>query len=156
VPHLSNVEPGGAPVARLWRLASWLLNQTASQANRLVGEALQQPGGRRRFAVLSGLEEFGPLSQAELSRRLGLDRSDLVAELNQLEAHGWGLRAPDPGDPRRNAIRITPTGMAELHDLDRRITAAHARLLDPLSPEEQELLAALLQRLLRHHAGYRP
>jgi DNA-binding MarR family transcriptional regulator len=156
VPDLSSVEPGSTPAARLWRLASWLLNQTASQANRLVGEALAQPGGRRRYAVLAGLEEFGPISQAELSRRLGIDRSDLVAELNQLETHGWVLRSPDPSDPRRNALRITTTGAAELQNLDERITGAQQLLLDPLSPVEQELLASLLQRLLRHHASYRP
>jgi DNA-binding MarR family transcriptional regulator len=48
----------------------------------LVGDSFGRPGLRRHYAVLAGLDEFGPISQAALSRRLGVDRSDLVAALN--------------------------------------------------------------------------
>jgi MarR family transcriptional regulator, lower aerobic nicotinate degradation pathway regulator len=145
-------EPVHAPSRRLWVLPSWLLNQVASRANRLVAESFGRPGVRLHYAVLAGLAEFGPVSQAELSRRLGVDRSDLVAALNELEREDFAQRAPDDRDRRRNALRITPAGQAELRLLDARVQAAAAELLAPLAPREQEQLVSLLQRVLAHHS----
>jgi MarR family transcriptional regulator, lower aerobic nicotinate degradation pathway regulator len=148
--------PGHTPSKRLWVLPSWLLHQAASQARRLVGDAFGRPGARLHYAVLAGLDEFGPISQAALSRRLGVDRSDLVAALNELERDGLALRAPDESDRRRNAIRITPAGTAALHELDAKVHAAQDALLEPLTAAERAQLNALLQRLLEHHSGYHP
>lgn len=145
-------EPVHAPSRRLWVLPSWLLNQVASRANRLVAESFGRPGVRMHYAVLAGLAEFGPISQAELSRRLGVDRSDLVAALNELEREEFVLRAPDDRDRRRNVLRITSVGQDELHSLDARVQAAAAALLAPLAPGERQQLVSLLQRLLAHHS----
>jgi Transcriptional regulators len=147
--------PDLVPSQRLWRLPSWLLNQVAARANRLVGEQFGRPGVRMRYAVLAGVEEFGPISQAGLGRRLGIDRSDIVAVLNDLEREGLAQRAPDEKDRRRNAIRITRAGTLALHTLDGQVEAARDALLEPLRPHERAQLIELLQRLLEHHAGYR-
>lgn len=144
------------PSERLWRLPSWLLNMVSARANRLVGERFGRPGRRLRHAVLAGIEEFGPISQAALGRRLGVDRSDMVAVLNELEGEGLARRAPDDHDRRRNAIRATPAGTAALCELDDLVSDAQVELLDPLSPRERAQFVELLQRLLSHHAGYRP
>jgi DNA-binding MarR family transcriptional regulator len=143
-----------APSQRLWRLPSWLLNHAAARANRLVSDQFGRPGVRTKYAVLAGLEEFGPISQAELSRRLGIDRSDIVAVLNELERDRLARRAPDKNDRRRNAIRITPAGIRALEGLDDQVNAAQDELLEPLAPHERVQLNELLQRLLVHHAGY--
>lgn len=143
-----------APSQRLWNLTSWLLNQAASQANRLVADHFGRPGVRARYAVLAGLEEFGPLSQAALSRRLGMDRGDLVAVLNDLEREELARRAPDESDRRRNAIRITPAGSRALHSLDGQVDAAQDEFLRPLAPDERAQIVGLLHRLLEHHVGY--
>lgn len=144
-----------APSQRLWRLPSWLLNNAASRANRLVNQ-FGSPGIRIRYAVLAGLDEFGPISQADLGRRLGIDRSDIVAVLNDLEHEVLVLRAPDEQDRRRNAIKITPAGSRVLHALDDQVDAAQDALLEPLSEQERAQLSRLLQRLLEFHAGYQP
>jgi DNA-binding MarR family transcriptional regulator len=60
------------------------------------------------------LEEFGPASQASLGRRTSMDRSDVVAALNDLARDGLVRRSPDPADHRRNVITITPAGAARL------------------------------------------
>lgn len=146
--------PAQVPCQRLWVLTSWLLNQSASQANRMVGESLGRPGLRRRYAVLAGLDEFGPISQAALSRRLGLDRSDLVAALNELEGLGFALRAADQADQRRNTIRITPEGSDELERLDPLVLSAQDTLLAPLSAEQRGQLNQLLQLVLRRHLAF--
>jgi DNA-binding MarR family transcriptional regulator len=109
---------------------------------------------RLRYAILAGLEEFGPISQAELSRRLGVDRGDLVKALNELEAEGMAARSADPSDRRRNSLQLTPDGATALIRLDALVGSAQTRLLAPLSSDEREQLNSLLQRLLDHHDGH--
>jgi MarR family transcriptional regulator, lower aerobic nicotinate degradation pathway regulator len=140
----------------MWALPSWQLNQAASRANKLVGEAFGRPGIKRSYGVLAGIEEFGPQSQAALSRMLGIDRSDIVSTLNELERDGLAVREPDVHDRRRNAIRITPAGTAALRALDEDVNRAQDALLEPLTAAERAQLSALLQRLLTHHHGWRP
>lgn len=140
--------PAHVPSRRLWVLPSWLLNQVAGRANRLVASSFGRPGVRLHYAVLAGITEFGPTSQAELSRRLGVDRSDLVAGLNELERDGLARRAPDPDDGRRNQIHVTPAGAAELARLDERVQAAGDELLATLTAVERDQLVSLLQRVL--------
>jgi DNA-binding MarR family transcriptional regulator len=138
---------------RLRSLPSWLTGQVAQQGGRLVGEALGEVGMRRHhFAVLTALAETGATSQAEIGRRLWLDRSDLHAILNELEARGLVARVRDARDRRRNLVELTPDGEATLRDLDARVDVAQDALLEPLSADERAQLAALLGRLVEHHA----
>ena len=88
-----------APPERLLRLSTWMLSRLAGRSYRLVVDRLTSAGVRRdHYAILAALEEFGPVSQATLARRLGIDRSDVVAVLNDLERDGLALRAPDTHD----------------------------------------------------------
>jgi DNA-binding MarR family transcriptional regulator len=145
-----------APPQRLWRLPTWLLAHLSQRSQRLVIDALATPAARHDYAVLGGLAEFGPVSQAELGRRLGLDRSDVVALLNRLEAAGQARRASDADDPRRNAVSITREGSRRLRALDALVERAQVALLEPLSAAEGQQFVALLQRLVDHHTGFVP
>jgi DNA-binding MarR family transcriptional regulator len=137
---------------RLWRLSSWLLGQTGLHAQRLVAECLAEDGMRRHhFTVLVALDEHGPSSQAELGRRLSIDRSDMVAVLNDLEHGGLVERVPDERDRRRNVVSLTPAGADALRRLDARVEDAQAALLEPLSAEEARELRRLLTRVVEHH-----
>ena len=139
--------------ARLRRLPSWLLNQAALHAQRLVAEAFAQAGVRRyHFSVLVALAEDGPASQAILGRRLWIDRSDMVAVINDLERDGLVARVRDERDRRRNLVRITPTGTRALKRLDARVQDAQAALLEPLSASERGELEGLLARVVEHHS----
>jgi DNA-binding MarR family transcriptional regulator len=138
---------------RLTQLPSWLTAQVAQHGARLVNDALGEAGMRRHhFAVLTALAEQGATSQAELGRRLWLDRSDLHAVLNDLESRALVARIRDESDRRRNLVQITPAGEAALRDLDARVSAAQDALLAPLAAAEREELLALLRRVLAHHA----
>jgi DNA-binding MarR family transcriptional regulator len=59
---------------------------------------------------MTALDEAGPASQADLGRRTTIDRSDMVATLNELGDLGLLDRAPDPTDRRRNLVSLTPAG----------------------------------------------
>jgi DNA-binding MarR family transcriptional regulator len=138
---------------RLRAQPSWLLNQVALTGTRLVAEDLASRGLRRHhYALLATLDEVGPASQAELSRRTTIDRSDMVAAVNELADGGAIERAPDPADRRRNVITLTPAGRRLLRELDDRLDEVQARLLAPLSPADRTRLIALLTELAVHHA----
>jgi len=142
-----------ATPARLRSLPSRLLTQTAMHADRLVNEGLSGADARKwHYAVLAALQEFGPASQAALSRRTGVYRSDLVAVINELAARGLIERAPDPADRRRNVITMTPHGRRHLRQLDKLVAAIQDDLLAPLTQPERDQLVRLLTRLLDHHA----
>ena len=144
--------PDAAP-ARLRAQPSWLINQAALPANRIVAERLARTGARRyHYALLAALDELGPQSQAEFSRRTAIDRSDMVAIVNELTEQGYVDRSPDANDGRRNVITITPAGRRHLHKLDRLLAGAQDQLLAPLSPDERDELVGLLTLLVEHHA----
>jgi DNA-binding MarR family transcriptional regulator len=137
------------PPQRLRRLPSWLSAEVARKAHALVGEALAAEGARRQhFSVLTSLAEQGAASQADLGRRLWIDRSDLHALLGELERNGFVARVRDPGDRRRNVVTLTAAGRAALRRLDKRVDAAQATLLEPLSADERCELLRLLERVV--------
>lgn len=134
---------------RLQRLPSWLLSSAALQGDRLVNEALAQEGVRKyHFRVLVALSDDGPLSQADLGRRLAIDRSDMAAVASELEQRGLIARTRDDRDRRRNVVTITAAGHEALARMDSAIEGAQGELLAPLSAEERQQLTQLLTRLL--------
>ena len=142
---------------RLRRRASRLLSQLTAQSDRLVTEGLAKADARRwHYAVLASLQEYGPGSQATLSRRTGIYRSDMVGVLNELAERGLVERAPDPGDRRRNVITITSQGRRHLRRLDKILDDLHEELLAPLLPAERDQFVQLLTRLLDHHSQQAP
>jgi DNA-binding MarR family transcriptional regulator len=102
------------------------------------------------YRLLAALEEFGPASQATLGRRTSVDRSDVVAALNELADRGLVERSPDPDDRRRNVITITAAGRKELKALDKVLDGMQEKLLAPLSAPERKKLVELLTRLVEH------
>jgi MarR family transcriptional regulator, lower aerobic nicotinate degradation pathway regulator len=135
--------------ARLRDRTFWLLGRAARGAQRLTADRLAQAGMHRGYyGVLATLAEFGPGAQAEISRRLGIDRSDMVAILNELENDGYVKRERDPDDRRRNRVVLTGDGLAALDRFDRAIDEAESAFLKSFSPAERKMLAALLERCL--------
>ncbi len=141
-----------ATPARLTDKPTWLISQISTHAHRLLTEGLAAAGARGyHYRLLAALQEFGPASQANLGRRTCMDRSDVVAALNDLAGRGQVRRAPDPADHRRNIITITPAGTLHLQRLDGLLADVQDELLAPLSPDQRTTLTRLLSRLLDYH-----
>lgn len=139
------------PPARLQTLTSWQVSKVSTLAARLT--AARMPlSARTDSAVLASLEEYGPLSQAELGRRLGLDRNDVNAVLNRLQAAARISRQPDAADRRRNVISITTPGKNYLDEIFRHVDEVQTELLAGLTFAERQQLNALLTKLLESHA----
>ncbi|MBF6323947.1 MarR family winged helix-turn-helix transcriptional regulator [Nocardia cyriacigeorgica] len=144
---------GARTPARLKKQLSRLTSMTAAQMTRLSREALRAVGARKdHFVVLAALAEFGPASQAALSQRTSVYKSDLVSVLNDLEDGGWVRRAPDAADKRRNVITITEPGRRRLAELDRVLDEVNDHIMIPLDRDERAQLFALLGRINAHLA----
>jgi MarR family transcriptional regulator, lower aerobic nicotinate degradation pathway regulator len=150
---MSTTADDGELSARLRGMPSRLLTQTALHADRLVNEGLAGVDARKwHYAVLVTLDESGPASQAAVSRRTGIYRSDLVAIINELADRALVERTPDPDDRRRNVVTITPQGRRYLDRLEELLARIQDDLLAPLSQSERAQLTGLLTRLMDHHA----
>jgi DNA-binding MarR family transcriptional regulator len=140
------------PPARLTTKPTWLLSQLAVHAHRLTSDGFAAAGARGyHYRILAALAEFGVASQAELGRRCTMDRSDVVAAVNELAERGFVQRTPDPADRRRNQVTLTQAGESHLRQLDETLDRAQENLLGPLPDADRQTLIRLLARLLAHH-----
>ncbi|WP_202912156.1 MarR family winged helix-turn-helix transcriptional regulator [Nesterenkonia muleiensis] len=137
--------------ARLRQTPSWLITQTATLTNRLISAALTEAGATRyHYAVLAALEEFGPTSQAELGRRCHIDRSDIVATINNLVHERYVERRQDPADRRQNLITLTEAGQQRLQHIAGVLDGVQHDLLGHLAEREREALTTTLRTILDH------
>lgn len=139
-------EPGPA---RMRELPTWLISRVAGRSQRLLSAAFAGAGVRGyHYRILVALDELGPLSQVGISDRTQIDRSDVVAALNELTERGLVERSPDPDDRRRNLVTVTPVGRKELRALNEVVDGVQDELLAPLSAADRAELVRILGQLL--------
>ncbi len=143
-------DDGLQPPARLRRLASWQANKASILGARMTARHMPLTA-RSDFAVLAALEEYGALSQADLGRRLGLDRNEVSGIVTRLASDRHVNRQADPANRRRNVVTLTASGKRYLEEIQRRADAAQDELLAGLSTTERRQLNELLAKLLSSH-----
>jgi DNA-binding MarR family transcriptional regulator len=82
-----------------------------------------------------------------MAQYLGVDRTVMTYLLDDLEDAGLIERKPDPSDRRARRIVLTEAGRARMCELERQLREVEAALLQPLEPDEREVLRELLRRL---------
>jgi len=108
-----------------------------------VGVLGVSPG---RVGVLALIEANPGVTQGELARAVGLDRSTMVPLLDGLEKRGI-LERRRGVDRRTNGLWLTPSGRRMLVEVKRRIGAHEERIAARLSRAERVHLVALLRKL---------
>ncbi|GAA3140116.1 DNA-binding MarR family transcriptional regulator [Kribbella aluminosa] len=137
-----------SPNHRLSDQVLFALGRASQHAQRLVRQHMTEGGVRTlHYHVLASLADDGEAVQATLADRIGMDRSDLVTLLDELEELKMLARRVDAADRRRKIVAITPAGEQHLTDMDRLILGAEADLLAPLTATERKTLLALLRRV---------
>jgi DNA-binding MarR family transcriptional regulator len=133
---------------RIDRTLTWLLSRANARAQSIRIEAFAAAGSTGYLSrLLASLADEGPASQADLSRRTGIDPSDIVAAINDLEFGKLVTRRRDPRDARRHVIELTRAGRVELARLDVVVAAIQDRFLAPLSEAERRQLSRILTKL---------
>lgn len=90
-------ESPGERLAALTRALSW------QEEDRRVGDDLIAVSEAQ---ALIELRAVGVLTQAELARRLGLDKSTVSRLVAGLEARDWISRQPSPDDRRAHLVEL--------------------------------------------------
>ena len=135
---------------RLRSLASWQASRVATVGARLTSTRLPLEA-RSDFAVLAALHEYGELSQADIGRRLGLDRNNVNGIVTRLERTGQVVRTADASDRRRNVVALTEAGGRRLSELQAYADDVQNDLLAALDAGEREQLRVLLEKVLDAH-----
>ena len=104
--------------------------------------------GIKQQAALTIITEEGPLSQQELGLRLGIDRTTIVAIVDDRENAGLVERTRNPADRRTHLITVTKQGKVMEQCGRDVVRKAERELLDGLSEQEIHTLLTLLARAL--------
>jgi DNA-binding MarR family transcriptional regulator len=112
--------------------------------------------------ILRMLGATAGVSQQELSVRLGLHPSRLVAILDELESRGLIERRQNADDRRQYALHLTEQGRGILSEIGRIGREHQDSLCVSLSGDEREALGEMLSRIAEEqgltpgvHPGYR-
>lgn len=101
----------------------------------------------RVFSALSLIVQFEGITQSELARKLGIERSGLVAIIDELEDRGLVKRQPVPGDRRVQALAPTAAGKAAYRKARDVVQSHEAELLSHFTKNEIETLIGLLKKI---------
>jgi DNA-binding MarR family transcriptional regulator len=100
------------------------------------------------FALLNVIGAREGAIQQELGSALGIDRSTMVALIDQLESAGLATRRPSATDRRAREIALTPKGRRLLQRARGLIAQVEDEVLAGLTAEERHELLTLLRRAL--------
>jgi DNA-binding MarR family transcriptional regulator len=102
---------------------------------------------QKQVSVLWLIDDHPGIAQADIGRRLQMDRATVMAIINRLQKRGFVVRGPSPDDRRRQTLKLTEAG----HD---GLIAARACILDHeqwlknrFTPGETAMLIELLRRI---------
>jgi DNA-binding MarR family transcriptional regulator len=86
----------------------------------------------RQFTVLLTVDQNEGLSQTDLVRLTGIDRSTLADMISRLLKRDLLARKRTESDARANAVRITTAGRKALKSVSAAVARAESHILDPL------------------------
>ncbi len=129
--------------------------------SRLIDRRLEETWsrfglGRGGFDVLAALRRAGPphrLSPTDLYSSLLLSSGAMTNRIDRLEEAGLVVREPDPEDRRGVLVCLTSKGKEVVDEAVVAVIDTYRELFAPLTPEEWEILASLLRKVMGHLWG---
>jgi MarR family transcriptional regulator, lower aerobic nicotinate degradation pathway regulator len=128
----------------------FLLYRASQISQSLANEMLAEMAlSARQVGILTMVTELQPMTQKALGDALRIDRTTMVALLDDLEERGYVVRQRHPRDRRAFLVHPTEDGRIAKVAAVRILDEQQRRFLAPLTPAGREQLAALLTRLHR-------
>jgi DNA-binding MarR family transcriptional regulator len=138
------------PLPEVTDRLGYLLKHAQARYAELSAAAHRPLGITGREAAVLVVVESGPaLSQQEIAARLQVDRTSMVALIDELAAKQLVARRQHPTDRRRNVVELTDLGRTTLRKATARTADVDRQFLAPLSSAD----AQRLRRLLKAVAG---
>lgn len=128
---------------------TWLLHRAAQRMHSATGEQAEKHGLQLRdYIVLSALDMTPNLTQGELGKALGLDKTTLMSQLDRLERMGLVVRRSDPRDRRARIPEITAPGNALREKVASACASVEAAALSSFSEEQVQILRRTLFEII--------
>jgi MarR family transcriptional regulator, lower aerobic nicotinate degradation pathway regulator len=126
----------------------FLLYRAAEASHALANQMLAEVGlAARQAGILTMVSELGPMTQKALADALRIDRTTMVALIDDLEQRGLVVRKRHPRDRRAFLICPTDAGRAAKETAVAILDEQQRRFLAPLTQQERIQLGELLNRL---------
>ena len=127
----------------------YLLKHVQLRFFELGGAALEPLGiTGRESAVLRAIADRSPVSQGEIASAMSVDRTTMVALIDDLEGKGLVRRRQDPDDRRKNVVELTDAGRDTVRLAADAVDRAERDFLLPLSAAEAAQFRKTLRALL--------
>ncbi|GAM99559.1 transcriptional regulator of MarR family [alpha proteobacterium U9-1i] len=137
-----------ADAFRLARSTSHLLHRAQQLASDRFSFLVGDDGVTlRQFAVLAAIHEHPGLSQTDLVRATGIDRSTLADMVTRMEKRGLITRTASPSDGRAHAVDLAAAGQQMLSSATKHARAADAAILDSLPKNKRRAFQSTLALL---------
>jgi DNA-binding MarR family transcriptional regulator len=99
------------------------------------------------YIVLSALDRSSIRTQAALAEAIGADKTRIIPTLDELQAHGYIERIPDPDDRRARLLAITESGRSIQNAVQVAIQRGEERWLGQLSADHRDVFLHALRQL---------
>lgn len=90
----------------------------------------------------------GELTQNELAKVCGLDKTTMVVTLDDLEREGLARRRPSTTDRRARIVAVTAAGKRKVSQADAIVASVNANILSTLPARERQTFTSALRRLV--------
>jgi MarR family transcriptional regulator, transcriptional regulator for hemolysin len=134
----------GCPECLMGNL-NWLLAQAHYALASELAAALEPLEISPRDHSVLGAAMTGEHTQKQLAELVGLDKTTMVATVDELERAGLARRAPSPSDRRAHVIEVTAAGRRKLAAADKIAKRVQADVLASLG--QGDAAAALMDAL---------
>jgi DNA-binding MarR family transcriptional regulator len=127
---------------------NWLLTQAHYALASELAAAFEPIGITPRGHAVLGAARTGAHTQKALADLVGLDKTTMVATLDELELAGLARRVPSPGDRRAHVVEVTGLGERRLAAAGELIGKVQADVLGSLEPQAASALIGALSQLV--------
>lgn len=127
----------------------FLLSRASGVVARSVSEALTPLGLRvRSYSILAFASDDGVgVNQRRLAALMGLDPSQIVALVDELEQRDLVSRGPDPHDRRNKLVTATDRGRAVREDAEHRVERAYHAYFEQVPQDRLDELRSALRQI---------
>jgi DNA-binding MarR family transcriptional regulator len=137
------------PSAELPDRLGWLLKHAYLRFAELSDGAVAPFGvTARQVAVMRAIHRPQPQAQGDVARQMGIDRTTMVALVDELQDKNLVRRRPDAADRRKNVVELTDAGRAILQQANQAAAQSEQEFLRPLSAGQADQLRSALRALL--------
>lgn len=145
--------PYGVELGRLGEFVGFRLRRLQNQLSRDFAASTASDSLRSGlFSSLAIIAANPGISQNEVSRAVGLDKSVTVQIVDELEKRGLAERQRSKVDRRRHALFITDAGSLYLDGLFGKLRTIEETVLGKLKPGELVMLKDMLDRMYESYS----